>query len=421
MPAAAPWLGLDFGTSNTVASLVVDGRPRTLALDRVAADPRLFRSVLFFPEEGATLFGAAGIGAYLDAADGRLLQSLKTFLPVRSFTSTSVRGRNFTLQGLIALFLRAVRDAAKAELGEPVTRVVLGRPARFSEEAEVDGFAEARLLAAAKEAGFEEVVFRIEPLAAALDHEARLDHDELVLTGDFGAGTSDFTVMCLSPARHRELDRRRDILASGGVYVGGDAFDATLMEHELLKHFGADATQRPMGGNRVGMPAYLMRKLLGWHTMSFIRDAETVRFLEQFRKTTDAPQQLDALLDLIVHNLGYGLFRAIERAKVELSKGDAGRIAFTEARIALDVPVTRARFEEISRPLVDRLETTLDGTLARAGIGPEAIDSVVLTGGTSLIPAIGALFDRRFGAARVRRSDAFSAVADGLAVAGAAS
>jgi hypothetical chaperone protein len=418
---AAPALGLDFGTSNTAAATVVGGEVRVLEIDRTASDRRLFRSVLFFPEDGPVMAGAEAIDAYLDYADGRFLQSLKSFLPVKSFTSTAIRNRPFTLEGLIGLILTAAKKAVERELAQKVERVVLGRPARFSENAEVDGFAERRLWRAAEAAGFRDIHFRIEPLAAGLSHEARLESDELVLTADFGAGTSDFTVMRLSPARHHAADRREDILASAGVYVGGDAVDGAIMEKKLLPLFGANAKHRPLGlGAGVPMPSHLVRKLLSWHTMSFIRDRSTQQFLEDFWRTTDDKKGVGAFIDLVNLNLGYHLFRAIEAAKVKLSSEHTSRVTFRDARVDIDVALTRTELEAIIAPLLARLEAALDAVLASAGVSPDQVDTVVLTGGSSLIPAVAAIFARRFGDEKVQRSDAFSSVAEGLAAAAAA-
>ena len=417
----APALGLDFGTSNTTAAVLVDGEAQVLALDPSAADPRLFRSVLFFPDEGHMLAGAEAIAAYLEVSEGRFMQSLKSFLPVKSFTSTAVRGRAFTLEALIGLLLRCVKTGIERELGEPVDRLVLGRPARFADDDAGDAFAEARLLRAAEEAGFKQVTFRIEPLAAGLAHEATLEHEERVLTGDFGAGTSDFTVMRLSPARHRDADRKADILSRAGIYVAGDAIDGAVMQHQLLRHFGSEARHRPMRvGHWTGMPAHLMRKLLSWHTMSFIREKSTQVFLDDFLKTTDQPAQVGALIDLVRFNLGYHLFRAIEAAKVTLSTEPVARITFADARVKVDAELTRDQFEALIDPLVQKLGATLDRALAQAGLGPDEIDAVVLTGGTSLIPRVAQLFLARFGPEKLRRADAFSSVAEGLAAAAAA-
>ncbi|MFT3835906.1 MAG: Hsp70 family protein [Myxococcaceae bacterium] len=413
-----PALGIDFGTSNTAAAVWADGKPRVLALDPKAIDARLFRSVLFFPDEGHVISGAEAIAAYLEQADGRFLQSLKTFLPIQSFVSTAIKHRPFTLEALLALIIHAVKASVERELGEKVDRLVLGRPARFSEDPQVDAFAERRLRRAAEEAGFKDIHFRIEPLAAGLSHESTLDHDELVLTADFGAGTSDFTVVRLSPARHRQPDRSKDVLASAGVYVGGDRIDGAIMEKKLLQYFGAHAIQRPMGlGAGVGMPSHLLRKLLSWHTMSFIRDRSTQQFLEDFLRTTDDPAGIGAFIDLVNHNLGYHLFRAIEAAKVELSTRQKTHLSFHDARVNIEVDLTRREFEAMIAPLVEQLVGAIDTVLSKAGIAAKDIDTVVLTGGTSLIPAIGKIFESRFAPEKLHRADAFSSVAEGLAVA----
>ena len=173
-------------------------------------------------------------------------------------------------------------------------------------------------------------------------------------------------------------------------------------------------------GNWSEMPTHLMRKLLSWHTMSFIREKSTQVYLEDFLKSTDQPEAVGALIDLVNLNLGYHLFRAIEQAKVQLSTTQKARIRFREARVDVDVELTRAEFERTIAPLVLRLEETLDGVLAKAEVQPEKIDAVVLTGGTSLIPAVARIFEKRFGAEKLRRSDAFSSVAAGLAAAAAA-
>ncbi len=412
-------LGLDFGTSNTVAAVADGSGVRVLPLDPGAADARLFRSVLFFPEDGPFLAGSEAIAAYLSLSEGRFLQSLKSFLPSESFRATSLAGRAFTLEALLSLLLRRVRESIERQIGEPVSRVTLGRPARFG-DARTDAFAEGRLRRAAEAAGFREIDFRIEPLAASLAHEASLERDELVVTGDFGAGTSDFTVMRLSPSRHREPDRRGDILASGGAYVGGDWFDGAIMER-LLPLFGSEATSRTaFGDKRLRMPAHLMQRLLRWHTMSFIRDPETQEYLQRFLRTADRPEPVAALIDLVNHNLGYHLFRAIEGAKVDLSSREATRLRYVEDRVRVDVELTRAEFERCIAPGVGQLEGCLDGVLREAKVTAADVDAVVLTGGSSLIPAIGALFERRFGREKVKRSDAFGAVAEGLAMAAGA-
>ncbi len=410
MPAR---LGLDFGTSNSTAALP-GGRVLLLDPSPRAAEPRLFRSVLYFPEHSrATFVGAEAIAEYLAESEGRFIQSVKSWLPSRSFSATVIRQRAMRLEDLVALLLRRMRESAEAIIGAPMTSVLLGRPAIFSTDAEEDALAERRLRQAASLAGFTQVDLMIEPIAAALAYEAQLDHDELVLVADFGAGTSDFTLMHLGPERHRRRDRRADIAGAGGISIGGDKFDAAIMRGKLLPRFGAGSTYETLG-KRLPIPQHILNKLLSWHEMSFIRERGTQELIEHMLRTSTKKAELQALQDLVMENLGYRLFRAIEAAKVALSSADATRLVFDEASIHLDERITRADFDQYAAPLLAGLSSTVDDLLGRTATEPGAVDAVFMTGGSSLIPSVQRLFASRFGADKLRSADAFTSVAEGL-------
>ncbi|MBZ4415512.1 Hsp70 family protein [Myxococcus sp. RHSTA-1-4] len=405
--------GLDFGTSNTAAALP-DGT--VLPLQPHTQEPRLFRSVLFFPDDEPEIHaGADAIQRYLEDNTGRFIQSVKSFLHSSSFRATQVKGRTYTIEELVAVLLRRVRDAAGAQMGGPPEAVILGRPAVFTPDPEADALAQQRLSRAAELAGFKHIQFLIEPIAAALAYEAQLTRDELVLVADFGAGTTDLTLMRLGPSRRGNQDRRPDVVGSTGVRIGGDRFDAEIMRHKLLPRFGAGSTYRVRGfsDKRLPIPQHVLAKLLSWHEMSFIREKSTQELLGTMLETSDRKAEIRALYDLVMDNLGYRLFRAIEAAKVRLSKEEQATVDFEEARINLHEPITRAEFEAFSKPLLDELEQCTEGLLARH---PEAehIDAVFLTGGSSQIPAVRQLYVRRFGEERVRTADAFTSVAEGL-------
>jgi hypothetical chaperone protein len=402
--------GLDFGTSNSTVALPSG---EVLEIDLQAENRRLFRSVLFFPEEEREHFaGAEAIDRYLDEPAGRFIQSVKSWLPSRSFTHTQIRHRPVTLEDLVSMLLRRIREGAERAAGVEVRRVVMGRPAVFSTEAAADALAQNRLQRAAEQAGFQEVVFLIEPIAAALAYEARLDRDERVLVGDFGAGTSDFTVMDLGPSRRGARSRTADVVGSGGVRIGGDSFDAAIMKHALLPLFGGGTKYRERFGSQwLRLPQHIERKLLNWHEMSFIRERSIQELIATMLETSDNVPAIEALHDLVMHNLGFQLFRAIERAKVQLSSEEATRIDYDEDRVHVHVPIERAQFEEYCRPLLDELAECVNGLLERTG---DRVDAVFLTGGSSYIPAVRALFSRRFGEERIRTADAFTSVVEGL-------
>ena len=403
--------GLDFGTSNSTVALPSG---QALAIDPNAPSPRLFRSVLFFPEEAkSVLAGYAAIEEYLERSEGRFIQSVKGWLPSTSFTATQIRNKAFKLEDLIALLLRRIREAAEIAAGTTLEEVTLGRPAVFSPDPEADANAEARLRRAAELAGFRDIRFLIEPIAAALAYEATLTRDELVLVADFGAGTSDLTLMRLGPGRGGARDRRADVVASGGIDIGGDRFDAAIMRHKLLRHFGAGSTYEQQG-KHMPIPNHILGKLLSWHEMSFIRERSTQQLIDRMLYASDNVPAIEALYDLVEENLGYRLFRAIEAAKIRLSVGDATTVDFEEARISIHEPITRVELEQFSAPLLAGLATTTQEVLDRARVAPDAIDSVFLTGGSSQIPAVRRLFGSKFGDAKLRTADAFTSVAEGL-------
>lgn len=404
--------GVDFGTSNSAVALP---NGEVLRIDLTAAQPKLFRTVLFFPEDTAeVLAGNEAIERYQEDNAGRFIQSMKTWLPASSFTRTQLRGRTLSLEELIAVFLRRVRTVAAEAAGTEFDDVVLGRPARFSADPKIDAFAEERLKKAGELAGFTNIRFVIEPIAAALAYEARLERDEVVLVADFGAGTTDLTVMRLGPSRREKKDRREDVVASSGVYVGGDRFDAAIMKSKLFPHFGHGSTYLPtITGKRMEMPTYVSSRLLSWNEMSLIREKKTRELIEMMLKTSDRKPAIEALHDLVIYNLGFRLYRAIEQAKVTLSTEREAVLDFEEERISIHERITREEFDAASAHLIVELEETTDELLTRLPSSLK-IDSVFLTGGSSHVPAVRQLFARKFGAERLRTADAFTSVVEGL-------
>jgi hypothetical chaperone protein len=406
-------VGIDFGTSNSAAAVPGSGDEpaRVLAIDQSAADARLLRSVLFFPEGSPEILaGAAAIERYLRDFEGRFLVSIKTFLPSASFSYTEIRRKPYKLEQLIALLLGKIRESVEAQVGK-AERVVFGRPAVFSPDPSKDALAQSRLAVAAVLAGFVEPSFVIEPIAAALRYEESLGQDETVLVGDFGAGTSDFTLMRLGPSHRHAVDRRQDVIASSGVYVGGDKFDAAIVEHRLLALFGAGSTYSTLF-KRTELPHWMTRKLLAWNELSMLREKSNLDFLRVAVRTSDKPRELQNLVTLAEENLPFHLYRVVEEAKRNLSTSDEAGLSFHEADIDIDTQVTREEFEAWTVPLRNELLQAVERCLAKAG--GRVPDAVFLTGGTSKIPSVREAFAQKFGESRLREGDAFTSVAAGL-------
>jgi hypothetical chaperone protein len=406
---------IDFGTSNSL--LAAAHRDRLfdpIPLDPLASDPTVLRSIVCFPDEGGVFVGGEALRQFIEhGGEGRLLRSIKRHLGSRSFSGTLIRGRLVSAEELVGAVLRQMRQRADAYFGAEVRRVLLGRPVHF--DGEDDTFAEARLRKAALAAGFEEVHFLPEPVAAARAFGAAAHREELALIGDFGGGTSDFTVLRIGP---RPL-RRSDVLAVGGVAVAGDALDASLMRAQVGRHFGAEVQYRaPFGANVLRMPRAIVEHLCSPAHLSILQRRDVASFLADVRRwslSEEDRRRMDQLTALVEETQGFHVFEAIERAKRELSSEADAEIVFSHPGIEVREPVTRAGFEEASRREVDGILRCLDETVRAAGVGFEDIGVVCCTGGTARVLRIAAEIRERLPAARMEQFKGFHSVVEGLA------
>jgi hypothetical chaperone protein len=408
-------LGFDFGTTNSAMAVVGDdGRPRTTPT---------FRSVLYFdPDERGkdrkplAVAGPLAIERYLDGdGSGRLIQSLKSYLGSRQFRATGIFGHNYTLEDLIALVVRGLRGLAEKELGTLAPRVVVGRPVRFAGEETEQGYALARLETAIKAGGFEEVIFEAEPVAAAYHYESGLDRDELVLIADFGGGTSDFCLVRVGPGVRARGRSPEDILGTEGVAIAGDAFDARIIRRLVAPELGR-GSEFVSHGKKMPVPPWLYTHLERWHHLSFLKSKETMKLLDDVSEGALAPAKIQAFLHLVTADLGYHLYRAVERSKVALSASPESPFQFHDDPIAIDATVLRASFEGWIAEELAQMAGCVDRLLERTGVLPREVDRVFMTGGSSLAPAVRAIFASRFGEEKLRGGDELTSVASGLAL-----
>jgi hypothetical chaperone protein len=422
--ASSKAVGLDFGTTNS--ALAVAARDGTVELARfktVAAFATTFRSILYFDGEDASAAGAprpaAGpqaIDAYLSSrARGRLIQSMKSYLPSRLFRHTNILGRNFALEDLIAMVVQAIRAAAEAQFGDLGRRVVVGRPVHFSgaKSKADDEFALGRLRAALTAAGFDDVIFQFEPVAAALQYQTALEREELVLIADFGGGTSDFSLVRLG-RRGNASDRA--IVGTDGVGIAGDTFDSRVVRRLVAPALGLNSKYQPAFGAPLPIPSWLYEHLEKWHYLSFLKAQRTMELLEELKFQALAPEKIAALIHVVENDSGYRLYRSVEQTKFALTDGDTATFAFDEAPVAIHASVARRDFESWIARDIQRITECVDRLFRRSGVSFEEVDSVFMTGGTSLVPAVKRLFEERFGAARMKSGEELTSVAKGLAL-----
>ncbi len=392
-----------------------------MELTRFAHDSPSSRSILYLEKAKGKILSASGamaIERYLAAhregdRPGRLIQSLKSYLPSRSLTGTEVFGRHYTLEDLISRILSDLRLRAEAQFGGPVRRATVGRPVQFvgAESAEDEEFALGRLQASFLRAGFEPVQFELEPVAAAYAYQSRLDHNETILIGDFGGGTSDFSILTVGPTAARK------VLGTAGLPLAGDTFDAKIVRKLISPALGSDSLAQGLGKTLPAVPAWIYANLERWHYLSFLRTRNVLEILDSARKRAHEPEKIEALLTLIGEDLGYQLHQAVQRTKVELSRSEEAEFHFRDGSMELRTTVRRKDFEGWIGPELESIAGAIDGLLTRTGAAPGSIDRVFLTGGSSFVPAVRRIFEERF-PGRVTAGDEFTSVAQGLALRG---
>lgn len=418
--------GLDFGTTHSAIAVFNNDKVEVVPVDKSGG--KIMRSVLFFPdkhnkhdERYKFYIGQEAIDLYIESEmEGRLLQSIKSLLPSKWFNATYIQNRTYNVADLICLIISNLKKKADKMTGVDVKTVILGRPAIFSEDGdkEKEELAVKRLLFAAKNSGFEEVYLQIEPIAAAFSYELLLSKPELVFVADLGGGTSDFTLMKLSPEKAKQSDRKSDILATSGIRIAGDDFDSDIMWGKLVKYFGYGSKFESSIDKWFDMPIYLMRTICKWYKISMLKTIRDRNIIHDIAIHSDNPEAIERLQTLIGENLGFALFQAIEKAKCGLSMKEEEKINFHQSIIDIDEIIKRIEFEAMISEKMNKISQCIDKLLLDSKVKISEIDSVFLTGGTSFVPYVKKLLAEKFGADKIKPGDAFLSVVNGLALSG---
>jgi hypothetical chaperone protein len=425
-------IGIDFGTTNSsIAGVQPDGAVELVSFPTASAATESFRSVLYLEQHKQaartqikSFTGPAAIEHYLDAEHkGRLIQSLKSYLTSRTLTGTEVFGRLYSIEDLISRILADLRLRAEKQFHHPVRHATVGRPVRFvgADSDEDDSFAEQRLTGAFLRAGFESVEFEMEPIAAAYAYESTLDHDELILIGDFGGGTSDFSLVHVGPGVRARGRTAKDLLGNSGLGLAGDAFDARIVRKLVSPALGSDSFERSyaQAADRPAsiipaVPAWIYANLERWHYLSFLKTRNVSQILKSARARAQEPEKIEGLINLIDEDLGYQLHRAVQRLKVDLSHNESAEFQFVDGSMDIGATVSRATFEGWIAEELQSIERCVDNLLDSSNIAAHEVDMVFLTGGTSFVPAVRRIFETRFTESRVRTGNEFTSVARGL-------
>lgn len=404
--------GIDFGTSN---STVGWWRPDMDPLIALEGEQPTLPSVVFFNlEERRPVYGRQALNEYLEGYEGRLMRSLKSLLGSKLLKSeTTVLGSAMPFKEILGLFLGTLKQRAEIAAGRPFEEVVLGRPVFFvDDDPQADREAADTLAAAARGIGFKEVSFQYEPIAAAFDYESRIEQEERVLIVDIGGGTSDFSLVRLSPERRNMEDRQADILATGGVHIGGTDFDKQLSLAGVMPLFGYGSRMK----SDAPMPTSTHLNLATWHTINAVYAPASLRALQSMRYDIVDPTGIDRLFRLIEQRAGHWLAMQVEQGKIELTEAERFAIDFQRIEPELSAELTRQGFESAIAALLERIGGSIGQLLSDAGVSHDQVDTVFFTGGSSAIPALRDSVASLLPRARHVEGNRFGSIGSGLAI-----
>lgn len=439
--------GIDYGTTNSTIALVgKDKKLHKLAIDPEAQNPSIMRSIIYVHPEGRFLYGKPAIDAYLedvrkgkgrikktmytgrfitvagnadihgvnpdeiveeliefdDFQGGRMLQALKSVLANPSITSINLFGSVYPIEEVVSGFLKEMKDRADKQVGEYVDSVVVGRPVKYV--GLDDDLAISRMRKALSLAGFTNVEFEYEPIAAAYDFGNNIHHTQNVLIFDFGGGTLDISIVKFP---------EKKVLANLGLPLGGDYFNSCIFSNKLSSFFGSETTYGP---NKAFMPSYIYIALKDWYKATLLKTERFDEQIEHFRFMNSHPERIDALSSLVNNNLSFSLYDEIDRVKRALSEKDAEILTFVAESIDIKTVIVKKKFEELITEELVTIHNLLRKALREAKITSREIDAVATTGGSSLIPIVRNLLINTFGREKIIATNAFTSVASGLAL-----
>ncbi|MEE9333425.1 MAG: Hsp70 family protein [Granulosicoccaceae bacterium] len=418
--------GLDFGTSNSTVGVVKQNLPTMVPLEQ---DPNgewqtTLPSALFFSfEDDDVSFGRSAIDRYTLGEPGRLLRSMKSLLGGAFMgDKTQVKNRLYSFDEIIGFFIGSLKTQSEVFAGPnspPLQSVVMGRPVYFNDtDPRLDQAAQDHLAEIARLAGFKEVSFQYEPIAAAMDYEQQVTKEELALIIDIGGGTSDFTLIRLSPDRHGQADRQQDFLANHGVHLGGTDFDARLSVNSIMPEFGMGMPMTDKPG--LDMPGSYYFDLATWHKIHLLYDRRVLMELKNIRPVVSDKKRLDRLTELLIQRKGHQLASLVEKAKIELSSTTDATIDLES--LFVDSPdttitnciLTQSQLQEALTGDIENIFKTLQETLTQAGLTHQNIDTVFTTGGSTALPMVQACINSAFPNARLISGDLYNSVGNGL-------
>ncbi len=412
------YCGIDFGTTNSAVSIFDD--KKNIAQVLFEKDRETIPTAIFFPEENTykPIFGAAAIKEYIAGGNGRFMRSIKRILGTDLMNlKTEINEIYLSYEDIIEYFIKHLKTVAEKQNGVALEQVVLGRPVHFQDYApEADKRAESFLKHIAIKAGFKQIHFQYEPLAAAYAHEQKLEKEKLAFVIDIGGGTSDFSVIRLGAEHKKQIDRAKDILANSGVRIGGNDFDRDLAMKCYMPElgYGTMLKPNPYNGRILPVPFGPYMTLSEWSSINTLYTYKAKKEIQKIYEESSEPQKVRILWETVQKELGHTLLNDVEISKIALSKQEliSSRLEFLESKPS--IAIKKQRFEESIKKDTQKIVDTMVECLKDAEISFTEIELVILTGGSTEIPYIKKELCRLFSNAEISESGKFSSVSLGL-------
>lgn len=408
--------GIDFGTSNSTCAVYNGSTVELVPLDN---ENPVLPSALFFANDGEILFGKEAIAWYIDGEEGRLLRGLKSILGTSLMAERTVVGKKSRkFEDILSIYIGNLKNKAESFLGQSLENIVMGRPVHFHDKnPDADKKSEEILQKIANKIGFKGVQFQYEPIAAAYAHERKVENESVALVVDLGGGTSDFTVIRLSPERSTKPDRKDDILATAGIRVGGTNFDKRLSLASFMPYLGLGTQYHTeFDKNEIlDMPPRVYHNLSDWPLIHQAQSPAAIREARTLLRTSLEPQKVQRLLDLQEKKLGHAFLQSVEQTKISLTSVDEYTSHFNSLGYNFIVKTDKDTFLSSIQTQIDRIDGCADECLTQSGCSQSDIDLVILTGGSSELPVINNMVRSKFPNAQILKEDKFGSVGRGLA------
>jgi hypothetical chaperone protein len=407
------YFGIDFGTSNS--TIGCNDGDKNFLIPLESASATIPSAVFFNFETNECLFGRLAMKEYLSEAEGRLMRSLKSILGSSLIEDTTPIGRkSISFKEIIGCFIKELKTKAEIVNGSNIENIVLGRPVRFVDDDDnKDLYAQRQLEQIAKDQGFKNIIFQYEPVAAAIHYEQIITKEEVALIVDIGGGTSDFSIVRLSPNRKSIDDRKDDILANNGIHIGGTDFDKQFSFLNIMPHLGHKTLIKP---KNLPVPNYIFSDLSTWHKINLLYNSKFESLINDIYKNSHEKHLIERLLKVIKQRKGHNLAIEVEKAKISLTAGEYTNIDLSFIEKDLDIELSITQLNESIGLMVEDIFLNIEDVIKNSKINPSDISTIFLTGGSTAIRLINESIISRFPKAKIVKGDVFGSVGLGLSI-----